>query len=416
MTQAPAVPARCTREVQSFYEAYPYPSERSPMLRSGFCLRRVLSMGSLSREPGRTLQVLDAGCGRGVGLVTCASLHPDATVLGVDICERSLQDAREEIARRGLSNARVQALDLSTLAGLEVPAGGFDVIYSSGVVHHLEDPMGALAKLREVLAPGGVLVIMVYGTIGRLEIKRVARTLKAWLAPGLTIEEKLEAARFLVQGLAKGDADECPWQAAASLADAEFVDRYLHPQETDYDIPGFFDLIEGAGLAWLQWCNPEAWSLAGHLESGPLRDSIEALPLRERLSAIEQIRAPKNLQAFAVHPENSARTLPPPKQWRETLFAANPEVHFAVGRRNLWRSSRIENVAFAKRAAEPVDLEAGCTTEAGLILSTQNEPFRGAALIEALKVAGYDEAQALEGLRELLRLELIYSPPEVELT
>ena len=62
---------------------------------------------------------------------------------------------------------------------LDGPAGGFDVILSSGVVHHLVDPLAGLQRLREHLAPHGVLSLMVYGRHGRESLYRVVQGLSA---------------------------------------------------------------------------------------------------------------------------------------------------------------------------------------------------------------------------------------------
>lgn len=401
--------------VRAFYEQYPYPAYSSPVLRTGFDARYVASFAQHPRPARKTRQILDAGCGRGVGLVTCGTLHPDSDVLGIDLCGASLQDARTEIKRRKLANTRVAEVDLMTLHGLQVPDGGFDVIYSSGVVHHLSDPLTGLTHLSGVLAPTGVLVFMVYGTIGRRQIKRVSRALAAWLDGELPLPEQVAQARMFVEQVADALDPDCPWQAASTLPDAEFVDRYLHPLETDYDVAGFFDLIEGAGLRFLRWCVPEQWDIEQVLPPGPLRDSIEALPDRERYTVIEQITRPANLQAFLCKPENGPRHLPPIEQWPGLLFAVNPEVHMEVGRRSLWRGTRVESVAFQLRKMERQELPLGSLSQAALILSSQGEPFRGEALLQALIEDGYSASESLEALQSLIQRELCYLPHEVEL-
>lgn len=415
MTLASSPTCPTTEAVRSMYEAFPYPSDATPRFRHGSDSRVVLSLGRLSRGEARPPRILDAGCGRGVGLVATAVLHPKAEVLGIDLCEHSLADARAEADALRLRNVRVQQVDLMTLEGLEVPPGGFDVIHSSGVVHHLPDPQIGLRRLAKVLAPGGVVVFMVYGTIGRRRVKRVMRALAAWLPAEADLPRKLELARHFVGELADASDPLCPWRAAASCPDAEFVDRYLHPQETDYDVPGLFDLVEGAGLRFLRWCEPAQWTLDGHLDPGPLRDSIEALPERERYAAIEQIVRPGNLQAYLCRPENGPRELPPLESWDRLLLAVSSEVQLDLGRTNLWGGTLPDSIAFRLRGGEPLPVPAGPVHDALQILATQNEPFRGATLVEALAAAGHGREVALATLAELVRLELVYAPHEAEL-
>ena len=412
---AKTAPCEQGEAVRSFYEKYPYPTSRTPMLRIGFDARVVCSLGHLARPQGLRRQILDAGCGRGVGLVTAGTLHPEASVLGVDLCQASLEDARSEIQGRKLTNTRVQEVDLMTLEGLDVPDGGFHVIYSSGVLHHLSDPLAGLKNLAGVLAPSGVIVFMVYGAIGRRHVKRVSSALAAWIEPGLELSMQLGQARLFVEALAEDSNPDCPWAEAATMPDAEFVDRYLHPLETDYDVPGLFYLVESAGLRFLRWCCPEQWSLDDHLAEGPMRDSIEALPERERFTVIEQIVRPRNLQAYLCQQENSPRRLPPSEELDSLSFAVNAEVHFDVGTRSLWRSTRMESVTYLKRGIPAQNLETPVLAGAGLILSGQNEPFFGSTLIGALVEEGYSPVEARQALGELLRRELIYVPHPADL-
>lgn len=404
-----------TAEVRDFYELYPYPSSSVPTLRNGFGARLVLSRVHTPRAAGKRIEVLDAGCGRGIGLIANAALNPDVHYVGIDLCNASLADAQVAVAHRRLTNVDVQEIDLMTLEGLSVPAGGFDLIYSSGVVHHLADPEGGLRKLGDVLSSSGVIVLMVYGTIGRRHIRRVQTALESWLDRGLPLAQQLATARTFVQALAKSDDPECAFQAAAICPDAEFVDRYMHPNETDYDVPGLFDLIERAGLRFLGWQGSQAYSLDGVLEPGPVRDSIEALPERERFTVIEQIHQPKNHQLFLCKPENGPRRLPPQDQWGELLLAPNPEASFQVAQRNLWGQSRTESISYAVYDGEATLVEDPALQKAALLVASQNEPFRGGSLVQALVEDGLEPLRALAALKDLIELELVYAPHEIEL-
>jgi SAM-dependent methyltransferase len=69
-------------------------------------------------------------------------------------------------ARRfGLERVRFVETDLQR-PGLR--AGAFDVVYSSGVVHHTPDPRASFARLARLARPGGIIVLGVYNTFARV--------------------------------------------------------------------------------------------------------------------------------------------------------------------------------------------------------------------------------------------------------
>jgi SAM-dependent methyltransferase len=47
----------------------------------------------------------------------------------------------------------------------------FDLVISTGVLHHLADPEAGMASLAAVLRPEGVLAVMLYATYGRVGVQ-----------------------------------------------------------------------------------------------------------------------------------------------------------------------------------------------------------------------------------------------------
>jgi SAM-dependent methyltransferase len=107
----------------------------------------------------RGKDVLDAGCGMGRNSFWAAR-HGARSVLAVDCAEPALASAREVLS--GVPGARVERCDLYQLPYEEA----FDLVFSIGVVHHLEHPRRALARLVRALRPGGTLLVWVYGRGG----------------------------------------------------------------------------------------------------------------------------------------------------------------------------------------------------------------------------------------------------------
>ena len=102
---------------------------------------------------------LDVGCGMGRNSFWAMSYGAREGV-AVDIDERSLDAARRNLAPvPGIEVMRASAYDLPF-------ADRFDIAFSIGVIHHLEDPARALQRMVVAVKPGGRVLIWVYGRDG----------------------------------------------------------------------------------------------------------------------------------------------------------------------------------------------------------------------------------------------------------
>ena len=99
--------------------------------------------------------VLEAGCGVGAQTVTIARNSPRARIRSVDISADSLRAAKDRVERAGLTNVVFQQADIFDLP---FPAASFDQVFACFVLEHLRDPLGALARLKLVLKPGGTIM------------------------------------------------------------------------------------------------------------------------------------------------------------------------------------------------------------------------------------------------------------------
>lgn len=111
------------------------------------------------------IDVLDAGCGRGLALIELARTFPSSRFVGMDLCEDVIEYARLAARNAGLSNVTFEVRDLT---GYCEP-GRFDVVTSFDAVHDQKDPEGLIRGLAGSLRPGGIYLMQDIGGSARLE-------------------------------------------------------------------------------------------------------------------------------------------------------------------------------------------------------------------------------------------------------
>lgn len=94
---------------------------------------------------GRGERVIDLGCGVGA-LAASIAERCEAAVVGVDLSEPTLEQARSRVAERGLA-ARIEYIQ-GDITALRVP-GRFDVVVLSNVLEHITDRPERLRMWRE---------------------------------------------------------------------------------------------------------------------------------------------------------------------------------------------------------------------------------------------------------------------------
>ena len=118
-------------------------------------------LGSTTLGSFRGKRVLDVGCGMGRNPYWYLQAGA-ASVLGVDVDDRSIEAARRNLA--SFPNARVEKCSAHDLD--PAVCGTFDRVTCIGVLHHLADPEHALERMWRCVAPGGDLLLWCYAREG----------------------------------------------------------------------------------------------------------------------------------------------------------------------------------------------------------------------------------------------------------
>ena len=114
-------------------------------------MSRHLVAYQFAQQQVRGKNVLDAGCGDGYGTDMLAQTA--ARALGVDRSAETIDVAGRRCRRPNLT---YRACDLDRLSGL---GEQFDVVCNFQVIEHLVDPKPFLGQARQVLRPGGCLIV-----------------------------------------------------------------------------------------------------------------------------------------------------------------------------------------------------------------------------------------------------------------
>jgi SAM-dependent methyltransferase len=232
----------------------------------------------LARLPADA-QLLDIGCGPGTITVDLAARVPDGQVTAIDTAEDVLRMARQEAGRRGQLNVRFQAGDAYQLAFKD---NTFDVVHAHQVLQHLSDPVAALAEMRRVCRPGGLIAARdgdyggmfwfpedpeltqwqdLYRNVARAlgGEPDAGRRLLSWARAAGCTEVEASASSWCYTG----PADRAWWGQswAARLTESPFGDR-----ATELGLASSQDL-ERLARAWLRWAASEdGWFLIPHGE------------------------------------------------------------------------------------------------------------------------------------------------------
>ena len=112
-------------------------------------------------------EILIAGCGTGQQAMAW-SAYKDSKIYAVDLSSESLAYAIRKAKEKNIKNINFYHLDL---LDIELLNKKFDIIISTGCLHHMEKPEDGLESLVNVLKPQGLIYLGLYSKRARSEIE-----------------------------------------------------------------------------------------------------------------------------------------------------------------------------------------------------------------------------------------------------
>lgn len=109
-----------------------------------------------ARLAGGSGRVADLGCGSGWSSLAIAAAYPGTQVDGIDDDPASIEAARHNASSSGAQGVRFHVRD----AAAPQLSPGYDLVLILEALHDMPQPVSALQAARELLAPGGAVLVM----------------------------------------------------------------------------------------------------------------------------------------------------------------------------------------------------------------------------------------------------------------
>ena len=245
------------------------------------------------------MDILIAGCGTNQAAVF-AYTNRAAKVVAIDISQPSLDHNRYLKDKYSLKNLELQLLPIEDVPSLDKK---FDLIVSTGVLHHMAEPKVGMKALADCLRPDGVAAIMLYARYGRAGVELMQAIFRDL---GLVQdEESLSMVKEAVNSLAPSHPLRDYMAIAPDLKfDAGLVDTFLHGRDRSYTVDDCLELVDSAGLVFQDWFLKTSYYPPTLTESGnQFYSAIKELPREKIWAVMERLKTLNACHFFlACHP------------------------------------------------------------------------------------------------------------------
>ena len=239
-----------------------------------------------NREYKPDADILIAGCGTYQAAVI-AFMNRAAKVVAIDVSRSALDHEQYLKDKHRLQNLELRLLPIEEVSAL---GSDFDLIVSSGVLHHMADPLLGLTALGECLRRDGALGVMLYAKYGRVGVEILESVFR-----DLGLSQDEASVQLVKDALAvlPGDHPVRGYLKVARdlLSDGALVDTFLHSRQRSYTVQQCLDLVSSAGLAFQGWFNKTPYYPHDlFAPANPFTSVLNQLPDIELWSVMERLQ------------------------------------------------------------------------------------------------------------------------------
>jgi SAM-dependent methyltransferase len=251
------------------------------------------------------LEILIAGCGTNQAAVF-AYTNRASKVVAIDVSQPSLDHSKYLKDKYALKNLELRLLPIEEAPTLKQD---FDLIVSTGVLHHMAEPKVGMKALADCLKPDGVAAIMLYARYGRAGVELLQAIFR-----DLDLKQDEESLRIVKETI-EALAPSHPVKSYISIApdlqfDAGLVDTFLHGRDRSYTIEDCLDLVDSAGLVFQDWFLKTSYYPPTLTEpSSGFYAAVNQLPAAKMWAVMERIKTLNACHFFlATHADRPAES------------------------------------------------------------------------------------------------------------
>ncbi|MDX2270899.1 MAG: class I SAM-dependent methyltransferase [Cyanobacteriota bacterium] len=337
------------------YEELPYPNlplstppttAVNSLFKMNYTTAHYYRTHQINSPEGKVL--LNAGCGSGWQTLLMAASNPGAKIFAFDLSPNSVKVAEQRLRYHGYYDIEIFQLDLLDLGSLDIQ---FDFIGISDVMSLISEPVEALIAMRKVLKPEGVIRANFHNIYQRQHMYRMQQVFQKLGQTQIPRPQAVENIRHFLEALHSPQTKAAlGWDPNNYKEDIDVLNNYLLVNDRGYRIPDIVQMVEAAGLNFVNLVDYRSWDPVTQFQSMPefVQKALTTLSYEQRLHLFELISPTHRLiDLWADHPSNRpADRIWQEKDWQQGKLQFNPILSERPDFRNNWQQVAQANSDF----------------------------------------------------------------------